>query len=81
MTAFQMLKQEQSCSVDIWEKNPSDLDFAEIWVQTICLITPAEENTSLPSNVAKEHFWHDDQDQAVTEGRKMVAQLRREHTG
>ena len=50
-------------------------------MQTIYLITPAEENTSQPSNVAKEHFWHDGQDWAVTEGRKLAAQLRREHTG
>lgn len=49
-------------------------------MQTIYLITPAEENTSLISNVAKKHFWHDGQDWAVTERRKLVAQLRREHT-
>lgn len=86
MIAFQMLKQEQLCSVDIWKKISQWLghivppDFAEIWVQTIYLITSAEENTSLPSDVAKGHFWHDGQDWAVTGGRKLVVQLKREHT-
>lgn len=88
MTAFQMLKQEQLCSVDIkkkkimqWLGHIVPLDFAEICVQTIYLIPPAEENTSLPSNVTQERFWHDDQNRDVTEGRKLVAQFWREHTG
>lgn len=86
MAAVQVLRQEQSCSVDIWKKYiPVTWTYSPTgfcWdLSADYLITPAEENTSLPNHVAKEHSWHDDQDWAVTEGRKLIAELRGEHTG